>query len=484
MAYDQIVKKAANNSYIAEVMMRSSTTGMGLTGLAYGDVTYGYWREGAATGANGTCVTMSKGTYADHGWVEVDSTNLPGVYQFGVPDAALATGANAATVILKAAGAIDARLRIVLVDVDLRDSVRLGMTALPNAIPAANGGLPTTNGTKLNQTADLTAGQSIAVSDKTGFGLADDAITAAKFDESTAFPLKSADTGATAVARHSAADVWAVGTRTLTSFGTLVADIWANATRTLTAISDSSGVTTLLTRIVGTIAAGTHNAQSGDAYGVVANVTYGNSAIKTETALIYADTDELQKNQGNWATATGFATPTNVTDATSPLATSSQAETISQAIDALNDISTSDVQAIIDVIAGATWTDETLEAIKAAVDALEAGTAPTVEEIDTQLSSTHGSGAWGGALGSGAVSYQWPEADDPIVDDDGNPLDGVAVWITSDEAGATMVAGPQYTTASGYVTNDWLLDAGTYYAWVQLAGYNASGDNPTEITVS
>ena len=35
-------------------------------------------------------------------------------------------------------------------------------------------------------------------------GLANDAITAAKFDESTAFPLKSADTGATAVARTGA----------------------------------------------------------------------------------------------------------------------------------------------------------------------------------------------------------------------------------------------------------------------------------------
>lgn len=34
--------------------------------------------------------------------------------------------------------------------------------------------------------------------------LADDAITASKFDESTAFPLKSADTGATAVARTGA----------------------------------------------------------------------------------------------------------------------------------------------------------------------------------------------------------------------------------------------------------------------------------------
>jgi len=37
-----------------------------------------------------------------------------------------------------------------------------------------------------------------------GVDLADDAITSAKFDESTAFPLKSADTGATAVARTGA----------------------------------------------------------------------------------------------------------------------------------------------------------------------------------------------------------------------------------------------------------------------------------------
>ena len=36
--------------------------------------------------------------------------------------------------------------------------------ALPAAAPGANGGLPTTNGSKLNQTADLTAGQSVGVS--------------------------------------------------------------------------------------------------------------------------------------------------------------------------------------------------------------------------------------------------------------------------------------------------------------------------------
>lgn len=45
------------------------------------------------------------------------------------------------------------------------------VNSLPGAVPGDNGGLPTTNGTKINQTADLTAGQSIACSDKTGFSL-------------------------------------------------------------------------------------------------------------------------------------------------------------------------------------------------------------------------------------------------------------------------------------------------------------------------
>jgi len=50
-----------------------------------------------------------------------------------------------------------------------------------------------------------------------------------------------------------AANVWEHATRSLTTFGTLVSDIWSAGTRTLTAISDSSGITTLLGRILGTI---------------------------------------------------------------------------------------------------------------------------------------------------------------------------------------------------------------------------------------
>jgi hypothetical protein len=64
-------------------------------------------------------------------------------------------------------------------------------------------------------------------------GLASDAITSAKFDESTAFPVKSADTGATQIARTGAdADTL----ETLSDQIDLVdpADVWAYATRTLT----------------------------------------------------------------------------------------------------------------------------------------------------------------------------------------------------------------------------------------------------------
>lgn len=43
-----------------------------------------------------------------------------------------------------------------------------------------------------------------------------------------------------------------------------------------------------------TLATGTHNPQSGDAYGVVNHGTHGNSAIKTQAAAIEADTQDIQ----------------------------------------------------------------------------------------------------------------------------------------------------------------------------------------------
>ena len=77
-------------------------------------------------------------------------------------------------------------------------------------------------------------------------------------------------------------------------------------------------------------------------------------------------------------------------------------------------------------------------------------------------------------IGSGALSTTI------TVDDGTNPLDGVEVWITTDEAGSNVIAGSLTTDANGQVT--FMLDAGTYYVWQQLAGYDFT--NPQTITVS
>jgi hypothetical protein len=138
MAWDQVVPTATTSKLI-EVMVRDSTTGAGKTGLAYSSVTFAYWREGASSGVTATCVDMTLGTWTTKGWKEVDDTNQKGVYQFGVPDLALAAGVSAVTINFQASGMIDKSVRILL------SSPTRGLaapTALPDAAADAAGGLP------------------------------------------------------------------------------------------------------------------------------------------------------------------------------------------------------------------------------------------------------------------------------------------------------------------------------------------------------
>lgn len=84
-----------------------------------------------------------------------------------------------------------------------------------------------------------------------------------------------------------------------------------------------------------------------------------------------------------------------------------------------------------------------------------------------------GDAAWVSGSGSGAISW-------PITIDDGtNPVDGAQVLVYTEVACTNLVASG-YTDAFGVVTFD--LDAGTYYARVQDARYNAT--NPTAFTVT
>ena len=139
----------------------SSTVGAGLTGLLFSSsgLTFYYWREdeGNVNATSVTLVTATRGTYASGGFIEKDATNMPGAYEISIPNAALATGANWVIAFLKGAtNMAPVVLEIQLVDIDVEDSVRAGLTALPNAAAEAAGGLYTrgTGAGQINQDAN------------------------------------------------------------------------------------------------------------------------------------------------------------------------------------------------------------------------------------------------------------------------------------------------------------------------------------------
>ncbi len=113
----------------------SATTGVGLTGLVYnsGSLTAYYYRQGAASAVSMTLVTMTVGTWTSLGFKEIDATNMPGWYQLGVPNAALAAGAKSVKIMLKGAtNMAPVNIELQLPAVDNQDAVRFGLSALPN----------------------------------------------------------------------------------------------------------------------------------------------------------------------------------------------------------------------------------------------------------------------------------------------------------------------------------------------------------------
>lgn len=86
----------------------TQTDGRGLTGLLYNSasLTAYYHRNTAAAAVAISLVTMTAGTWVSGGFKEVDATNLPGMYQLGLPDAACAAGATSVSVLLKGAASM------------------------------------------------------------------------------------------------------------------------------------------------------------------------------------------------------------------------------------------------------------------------------------------------------------------------------------------------------------------------------------------
>jgi hypothetical protein len=95
----------SNRSEYVFVQDSASTTGAGKTGIAFNasGLTAYYVRPGGSATAITLATQTVTGTWSSGGWVEVDATNLPGIYRFDIPNAVFATGVDHAVVMLKGA---------------------------------------------------------------------------------------------------------------------------------------------------------------------------------------------------------------------------------------------------------------------------------------------------------------------------------------------------------------------------------------------
>ena len=77
--------------------------------------------------------------------------------------------------------------------------------------------------------------------------------------------------------------------------------------------------------------------------------------------------------------------------------------------------------------------------------------------------------------GTGFVSWTYTVTDSVS----GTPIDGVDVWVSSDLAGGTVIAGPLTTDASGIVT--FTLNVGTVFLWRTHPGYNFTNPDQEKV---
>lgn len=143
-----------------KILNSSVSTGAGLTGLTSASsgliistiadnesTATAYTVAGSTIEGITTLGTYAAPTATKCRFKEVDSTNHKGVYEIQIADARFEVS-SAKSLLVSVSGATNAAETDVVIplrDLDPYDSVRGGMTALPNATPAGSGGLPTVN---------------------------------------------------------------------------------------------------------------------------------------------------------------------------------------------------------------------------------------------------------------------------------------------------------------------------------------------------
>jgi len=140
----QLLDIVTKNSTDRSVTIRicDSTDGTPETGVEHNTAGIDLWyrREGAAkVSITEAALSALTDAHSDGGIEHIGD----GYYRLDLPDAAFATGANYVDIGGTVTDMIVFGGRVRLVDYSLEDSVRMGLSALPNAAAGAAGGLPT-----------------------------------------------------------------------------------------------------------------------------------------------------------------------------------------------------------------------------------------------------------------------------------------------------------------------------------------------------
>lgn len=135
--------------------LHGSRPGAPVTGLSHltPGASAAFLRDGASSAERIPLSAGTLGRYVPGGFVEVDPVLMPGIYQLGLPDDAMAPGAESVVLLVTVPGAHVDPTEITLVAYDPQDESRLGMTALgpEGRIAALRGAFPRLTARELDE---------------------------------------------------------------------------------------------------------------------------------------------------------------------------------------------------------------------------------------------------------------------------------------------------------------------------------------------
>jgi len=300
----------ASTSVTVDIFIQdsTSTTGAGKTGLVYNSsgLTWYYYRTDAGAAVQVTLATATLGTWASGGFIEISSTNMPGFYQIGIPNAALATvGGNAAVVMMLkgATGMAPVAVEIQIISVDLYSAIEnqvWNAVRSVHAVPTTFGqGVATVQGDVTGKVlgggASSITGTGARVVDASGNNVAPaaTALTNATWTDAKAGYVDVAISGRSTLTAAQAADqVWDearadhVGAG---SFGQGVASVQGNVTGSVASVTGAVGS---VTGAVGSVT-GAVGSVTGNVGGSVASVT---GAVGSVTGAVGSVTGNVGGN--------------------------------------------------------------------------------------------------------------------------------------------------------------------------------------------